>query len=274
MSVFEQSLLGSIARALSSALGRNTTAVRALSSCEAFANVLSLRNSNDLTEGIAEISSQLFSPTVEILKNTDVDQSVKIAAIQCVCAFVAKLGPVLGDQACDDALSVLVDRLDNELTRLACVKGLAFIAEESDQNLSKVRDSIIPSVLGFLRLNDRTVRHEALKALHLIVRQAGIASNTSGTFVEDVGAFVDEDDVYATQLAFICLAAALSSTNTAFSPFCKSVYPRILTVIRSPLLRGHPLTALMDLYATILSCKHKVSRGESKRYTKELLCIS
>lgn len=69
----------------------------------------------------------MFSVTLKRLKATDIDQEVKERAISCMGHLLFHLGDLLQAEL-PGVLAILLDRLKNEITRLAAVRTIAFIA--------------------------------------------------------------------------------------------------------------------------------------------------
>lgn len=65
--------------------------------------------------------------TLKRLKATDIDQEVKERAISCMGHMVSHLGDHLGTEL-QGVLSIFLDRLKNEITRLTAVRTIALIA--------------------------------------------------------------------------------------------------------------------------------------------------
>lgn len=68
----------------------------------------------------------MFSVTLKRLKATDIDQEVKERAISCMGHLVRHLGDLLLGEL-PGVLVIFLDRLRNEITRLAAVRTIAFI---------------------------------------------------------------------------------------------------------------------------------------------------
>lgn len=68
----------------------------------------------------------MFSVTLKRLKATDIDQEVKERAISCMGHLVRHLGDLLLEEL-PGVLVIFLDRLKNEITRLAAVRTITFI---------------------------------------------------------------------------------------------------------------------------------------------------
>lgn len=65
--------------------------------------------------------------TLKRLKATDIDQEVKERAISCMGHMVCYLGDHLGSEL-QGVLSIFLERLKNEITRLTAVKTITLVS--------------------------------------------------------------------------------------------------------------------------------------------------
>ncbi|KPM03809.1 hypothetical protein QR98_0022440 [Sarcoptes scabiei] len=93
----------------------------------------SLATSSLMTSSLSYLDT-LYSITFEKLKTSDVDIEVKENAIICMAQIVCTFGDFMSETQLQQAFAVFLERLRNEVTRLACVKALIKITNETASN--------------------------------------------------------------------------------------------------------------------------------------------
>lgn len=123
-----------------------------------------------------EVAAQLYTAIEPLLAAHDVDQEIKECALKACAALLSSLHASLSDQQCARLLSLLLDRLKNETTRIAAIKTLASIAAaESGCSLASILGESVQTLASFQRLQSRSLKQSALEALDIIVQKDGAA---------------------------------------------------------------------------------------------------
>lgn len=76
---------------------------------------------------MCSVNSQVFTVTLKRLKATDIDQEVKERALSCMGHMLSHLGDHLRAEL-QGVLSIFLERLKNEITRLTAVRTIALVA--------------------------------------------------------------------------------------------------------------------------------------------------
>uniref|UniRef100_A0A7N6FJT4 TATA-binding protein interacting (TIP20) domain-containing protein n=1 Tax=Anabas testudineus TaxID=64144 RepID=A0A7N6FJT4_ANATE len=170
-------------------------------------------------------SATVFAATLKRLKATDIDQEVKERAISCMGHMVCHLGDLLGTEL-QGVLSIFLDRLKNEITRLTAVRTIALIAASPIKiELSSILSDTL-SVLGsFLRKNQRALKLSTLACLTALVTHhaAGIKPAVLEPVLSELPSLVDEMD----------FLQALVQSKTNNLSYSRSITPS------SPLLQSY-----------------------------------
>lgn len=201
---------------------------------------------------------------------TDQDQEVKDAAIACAGSTAAMLGDAMGADL-PRCLKLLLDRLKNEITRLAAVKAIGAVAtSELNPPMGESAAAATVELAGFLRKTNRPLRQASLFALDALVsKHAGSLSDAEVTAaVEEASALVSDGDLALASAALSLSASAVSSKGNkpfanACSAVCEKTLPAALELVRSPLMQSHALHALTSFFTALVSAKLSVAGASS-----------
>ena len=185
---------------------------------------------------------------------TDQDQEVKDAAISCAGEAAARLGDVMGADL-KRCLGLLLDRLKNEITRLAAVKAIGSVAKsELRLDMGDYAATAAAQLAGFLRKTNRPLRQASLAALEALVsKHRGSLSDAEVTAaVVEAAALVTDGDLAIAGSA-LSLAASSVSFPSAAAAVCERVLPAALELVRSPLMQSHALHALTSFFAALVA---------------------
>jgi cullin-associated NEDD8-dissociated protein 1 len=181
---------------------------------------------------------------------------------------------MLGDAMGADlprCLKLLLDRLKNEITRLAAVKAIGAVAtSELNPPMGESAAAATVELAGFLRKTNRPLRQASLFALDALVsKHAGSLSDAEVTAaVEEASALVSDGDLALASAALSLSASAVSSKGrapfaNACSAVCEKTLPAALELVRSPLMQSHALHALTSFFTALVSAKLSVAGASS-----------
>ena len=214
-------------------------------------------------------AAALSNAALSRVGTTDQDQEVKDAAIACAGATAASLGDAMGADL-PRCLKLLLDRLKNEITRLAAVKAIGAVAtSELNPPMGESAAAATVELAGFLRKTNRPLRQASLFALDALVsKHAGSLSDTEVTAaVEEASALVSDGDLALASAALSLSASAVSASTkggsskgsapfaNACSAVCEKTLPAALELVRSPLMQSHALHALTSFFTALVSAK-------------------
>ncbi|KAJ0069023.1 hypothetical protein NL108_015895, partial [Boleophthalmus pectinirostris] len=199
---------------------------------------------------------EVFSSTMKRLKATDIDQEVKERAISCMGHMVCHLGDHLGAEL-KGVLSIFLERLKNEITRLTTVRTITLITSSPLKiDLSSVLPEAL-SVLGsFLRKNQRALKLGTLACLTALVthQTSSIKPAALEPVLSELPSLVDEIDMHVSQLSITLLTCMAKACPSSLAKISSSVLPGVFQLVHSPLLQGGALAAILDfLQALVLS---------------------
>jgi cullin-associated NEDD8-dissociated protein 1 len=128
------------------------------------------------------VASSIFESIEPLLSATDVDQEIKECALLTCAALMSALHSNLSKEQMDKLLTVILDRLQNETTRIAAIKTLSTVAAASDFNsmdddskidLSLILGASVSAMASFLKQQSRSLKQSSLEALDIIITNHG-----------------------------------------------------------------------------------------------------
>ncbi|XP_034943385.1 cullin-associated NEDD8-dissociated protein 1 [Chelonus insularis] len=201
------------------------------------------------------ISSEIYYSTLTRLKTADIDQEVKERAIACMGQIIAHLSDTLHDQL-PVCLPIFLDRLRNEITRLTTVKALTCIAASPLRvDLEPIMEEAIPILGSFLRKNQRALKLSSLTLLDTLVRSYSSSLHTDllDKVTAELPALLNESDLHIAQLTLTLLTTIAKLYPVALvNCISDSILPEVLELVKSPLLQGAALNAMLDLFQALV----------------------
>uniref|UniRef100_A0A8C3AHQ8 TATA-binding protein interacting (TIP20) domain-containing protein n=1 Tax=Cyclopterus lumpus TaxID=8103 RepID=A0A8C3AHQ8_CYCLU len=190
------------------------------------------------------------------LKATDIDQEVKERAISCMGHMVCHLGDHLGAEL-PGVLSIILERLKNEITRLTAVRTFTLISYPSLQvDLSPVLQEALSVLASFLRKKQRSLKLSTLSCLTALLTHhaASIEPAALQPVLSELPALVDESDMHVSQVSVSLLTSMSRACSSSLAQISSSVLPGVFRLVHSPLLQGGALASILDfLQALVVS---------------------
>ncbi|XP_064597809.1 cullin-associated NEDD8-dissociated protein 1-like [Liolophura sinensis] len=196
----------------------------------------------------------LYTACLSRLKAADIDQEVKERAIACMGQIICNLG----DRLTNDlrvCLPIFLDRLKNEITRLTTVKALSMIAGSPLKiDLTPILGEGVPILASFLRKNHRALKLSTLACLDVLVKNygAGLTRAMIGDVMKEMPPLIHENDLHVSQLTLNLLTSISKIHNSSLSNIQQEILPQILVLLRSPLLQGGALNAMLEFFQAVV----------------------
>lgn len=184
--------------------------------------------------------SQVYCTTLQKLKATDVDQEVKERAIACMGQLITNMGDLLKKEL-SICLPIFLERLQNEVTRLSCVKALTMIAASPLRiNLMPILNDVVAVLGSFLRKNQRSLKLHSLELLNKLADN--YALDTFGppllhTAIVEIPPLISDSDLHVTQFSLILLTTAARKHPNSLMGTHDQFLPAIIQLLKSPLLQ-------------------------------------
>ncbi|XP_036320562.1 cullin-associated NEDD8-dissociated protein 1 isoform X1 [Rhagoletis pomonella] len=203
---------------------------------------------------ISPFVEDLYSATLKKLMTSDVDQEVKDRAISCMGQIIANLGDFLVPQV-KTCLPILMERLNNEVTRLSSVKAIYMIAASPLRiDLTLITKEVIPILGSFLRKNHRALKLHSLDLLNKLIQ------NYSHTFhpqilqsvIIELKPLISDSDLHIAQYCLTTLTTTALKQPKALEGIHEQFLPAVFLLVRSPLLQGSALSCTLDLLQVLV----------------------
>ncbi|KAH7637047.1 cullin-associated and neddylation-dissociated 1 isoform X1 [Dermatophagoides farinae] len=211
----------------------------------------------DSNSGAFGYLDTLYSMTYDKLKASDVDLEVKESAINCMAQIICTFGDHMNDEYLFRTFALFLERLKNETTRLTCVRALIKITSVSFAKPLKL-NPMFPeafSILAqFLKQNKRSIKIHTLILLEKVFRNyiEYCTKDINEEIVKQMVPLISESDLYISQLALAALTAMIMSHKAFHDIIPQRILPEALVLIRSPLMQGSTLMAMLDFFRAIV----------------------
>uniref|UniRef100_A0AAQ4P781 TATA-binding protein interacting (TIP20) domain-containing protein n=1 Tax=Gasterosteus aculeatus aculeatus TaxID=481459 RepID=A0AAQ4P781_GASAC len=195
--------------------------------------------------------SDLFTCTIKRLKAADIDQEVKERAISCMGQIICNLGDRLPAEL-PGTLLIFLERLKNEITRLTTVKALTLIAGSPLKiDLRPVLPDAVPILASFLRKNQRALKLCTLAALDIL---SAVTPVMVDAVLAELPPLISESDMHVSQMALSFLSTlAVTHPSSLGQLSGGSILQQLIALVRSPLLQGGALAAMLDFYQALVA---------------------
>ena len=260
----------------------------AIKVCQKMVFLIRPRVSEPVAPGMACLILPFFITVSDCLSGSDKPQEVKNAAIDCIGDAVARMGDLLdGTQVealakdfaampsnskrakiqgssknntghlprLEDVVSLLVERLNNEMTRLGALNALKNIIE-SPLHLT-VGDALgdaISSIKSFLRKLDRQTRITSLETLSAIITYKGSdwSSLEILSIVDDVSGLISDDDLGVSNSSILLLKNIVTTMPEVAAALLEKTLGCIQELLSSPTLHSSSLEHIQLLLEKVV----------------------
>lgn len=198
----------------------------------------------------------LFHAAFKRFAENDIDQEIKECAIIAMGDIIARMGDNCVDECNkNNVFPILLERLQNEVTRMAAIKTITKIANSPIQiEFNHVLDTIVMEMSAFLRQTLRVLRQSSLVALDALITAKGkyMSSDLFDTMFSEIAVLVRPSDLHLSYLALNVAANALCINGNNSRYVQKYVLASALELSTSPLTQGLALRSLSTLLAELV----------------------
>ncbi|KAF9934606.1 Cullin-associated NEDD8-dissociated protein 1 [Linnemannia zychae] len=204
---------------------------------------------------------QIYNVILQRVSTADADQEVKERSILCLGVLLSRVGDELKTElaAC---LPLLLEKLQNELTRLMAVKTLSQIVESPVCAETDIKEPIlqaIPEVASLLRKSNRPLKVASLHFLDVAIRRFGkvLSIQIYEELLKDLKPLISEEDLHLLPLGLTSVVTILHANPSSFNVVKQNILPSVFHLIRSPLIQGQALDSLLALFAALVRTNDK-----------------
>lgn len=200
----------------------------------------------------------VYTATLQRLVAADLDQEVKERAISCMGQVLSVLGDQLVEQL-PGCLPILLERLRNEMTRLATVRALTAVAASPlAPHLSPILSDTLALVHTFLRKNQRSLKLSSLQLLEQLVAGKQVRAAQLQPVLLELPPLLVDTDLHVAQRA-LALLSRVCQPQPALPPLVDAntlyqvLLPPVVQLTRSPLLQGTALRAVTEFFSAVMN---------------------
>eukprot|EP00903_Cladosiphon_okamuranus_P016633 g15341.t1 len=189
----------------------------------------------------------------------DIDQEIKECAITSMGLLLAHLASDLTTQL-PDVLGLLMDRLGNEMTRMATLKALAEVSVSPLKvDLKPILPTATEELAQFLRQQSRPLKQTTLETLLALIgsNHPQMSQALFSLLLKESAALVTDADLHLAHLSLKMSCLILEVSPTSAESVRVEVLPRALELSTSPLLQGLALASLLNLFKILVGINHK-----------------
>lgn len=198
----------------------------------------------------ASMPTTLYEATMSRLNRADSDQEIKEKGIATLGVLLANCSPQLQSKL-SECLPMLIDRLRNEVTRLATVKVVDRMAASKVCTGAEYDDffkSAIDVVVTLVRQSNRALKLVAFETLSSALQRLGgeLPSSSASAILEEITVFLTQDlDLTLVPHALKAAGLLLAFKRDLYPAARDTLLPQVLELVKSPLLHGLPLDAVI-----------------------------
>jgi len=210
---------------------------------------------------MSSVATTLYKAIKPLLAASDVDQEIKECALAASASLLSSLHSSLTEEQMSSMLSLLLEKLGNETTRIAAIKTLSSIASASDKesmlnddiSLSPIFGEAMSIMASFLKQQSRTLKQNSLEAMNVVITNHGTEDPALSdgvlfsSILGDLAALIADTDLHLSHLSMrVCISTL--RVCSACGPAIKSqVLPPALVLSTSSLLQEPALESLLKL---------------------------
>jgi len=211
-----------------------------------------------------KVASSLYASIEPRLAAHDLDQEIKECALKATAALLSVLHSSLSSEQSGRLLSLLLERLTNETTRIAAIKTLSSVVstgsdaqmdEGGDLDLSPILADAVSELSSLLRQQSRGVKQSALESLDIVVRCSGgdaLDAALYDSVLKELGAIILDADLHISHLSLCAAISVLKACPSCGESVKANVLPAALNLSTSPLLQDQALDSLLRLFKEIV----------------------
>ena len=197
--------------------------------------------------------TSLFPLVFDRLNRVDIDQEVKLAAINSATAIIIASSPALRPADISRAIDILSERIKNEGTRLVCLKSFLRIASTPTQvEISAATlTSLIAELVSQLHRQSRALKLTTLETLVAILKKYNLPAPKHLELIDELKTFVKDDDLHLAQHALDSIGLIVKKERSVTRNSLLATVDMMRQLARSTVLQGATLSKLCEAYSVI-----------------------
>jgi len=211
-----------------------------------------------------QVALALNAAIEERLKAHDLDQEIKECSLRAASSLLCHLHEYLPTNKKEILLGLILERLKNEITRVAALKTLSAIASAgcapaggTKIDLSCILSDAITELSALLRQQSRGLKQGTLETLKVLIDGHGtnkcIENGLLQLVLKETGAIISDSDLHVSHLG-LQVSVSLLKANPSSGPLVQeTIVPQALILSTSPSLKDLALLSLLELLETLVT---------------------
>ncbi|KAF2879367.1 hypothetical protein ILUMI_26814 [Ignelater luminosus] len=195
----------------------------------------------------------IYNCTFVRLKHSDIE--VKEQAILTMAQIISNFADFL-QKDLSVCLSLLLDRLRNDITRLTAIKAFAMIAMSPLRVELPVVNEAILILSSFLHQNQRILKVNTINLLDCLIRNYYDHINIDylNHVIDELPVLLNELDLHIAQITLVLLKTIAQYHPSVLQGITEKIFPEIMKLLKSPLLQGTMLVAMQQFFQGLVKC--------------------
>jgi len=203
-----------------------------------------------------EVATSLYDAIEPRLSEHDLDQEIKECALSASASLVSVLHASLSPDQKNRILTLLLDRLKNDTTRIAAIKTLSKVGRAAksseDLDLTSVMNEALEQLALLLRQQSRSLKQSALECIDTLVlclpeSDIDMDEGLFDSVLKDLGEIIADTDLHICHLSLSASNSILKARPSTGALVKGHVLPASLELSKSALLQDPALTSLLNL---------------------------
>lgn len=233
--------------------------VQGLHCCEIIARIMR-PNFDEYLDSLVSSLQFLYSKALEEMRQIDIEQNARIAALSAVSEILSRFGDVFNDTL-PTTLSIFHERLLNQTTRISALKAFTKMCNSPIKiDMSSIKSKAIDTIVSFLKRSTQEVTHEAATALNslLLNDYGGFDLPIIPDLLEEVSDFICDEDLFLAHLVLDIIATMIK--NEIIPKIPRKIIDKCFNLLKSPLIQGSDaLQSLQQVFFAFLQCQTESS---------------
>eukprot|EP00574_Skeletonema_japonicum_P010659 CAMPEP_0201716250 /NCGR_PEP_ID=MMETSP0593-20130828/2261_1 /ASSEMBLY_ACC=CAM_ASM_000672 /TAXON_ID=267983 /ORGANISM="Skeletonema japonicum, Strain CCMP2506" /LENGTH=1369 /DNA_ID=CAMNT_0048206003 /DNA_START=50 /DNA_END=4159 /DNA_ORIENTATION=- len=209
-----------------------------------------------------EVATSLYDAIEPRLSEHDLDQEIKECALSASATLLSILHESLTPDQKNRILTLLLERLKNDTTRIAAIKTLSSVGRAAksseDLELTSVMNEALEQLALLLRQQSRSLKQSALECIDTLVLclPASDVDMDEGLFdsvLKDLGEIISDKDLHICHLSLSASNSVLKARPSTGTLVKSHVLPASLDLSKSALLQDPALSSLLNLLEQMIA---------------------
>jgi len=198
-------------------------------------------------------ASTVFPLVFDRLNRVDIDQDVKLSAINSVTVIILANPTAVPQAEISRVIDILSERLKNEGTRLVCLKSFLRLSSSSASIpiSPSTMTALLSELVNLMHRQSRALKLATLETLVALVKKYNLQQTKYMELLDELKTFVKDDDLHLAQHALDSIALIVKKERNIPKAALLAVVTMMRQLARSTVLQGTTLVKLCEAYTVV-----------------------